>query len=224
MKRLVLIVFILSGGLLFGQEESTEFRTIFGNNLNIESGGYGAPEFKFGKVNDQFALLLGGKGGWVINHRFTIGGGGYGMTTNNTFNYIEDLQDIDGNPVPDSSRRLDLGMGYGGIFFEYVLNPKKAFHLTFPLFIGAGGAQLGVKSELDPSVPNYQDYTTYEYVESSGFFVLEPGMNIELNMSKFFRLNVGASYRYISATDLQRLSGSDLSGFSFNLGLKFGKF
>ena len=146
------------------------------------------------------------------------------MTTNNTFDYTENLEDIDGNLVADSTRRLDLGMGYGGIFIEYVLNPKKAFHLTFPLFIGAGGAQVGVKTPLDLNVSTPQDYTTYDYVESSGFFVLEPGINIELNMSKFFRLDIGASYRFISGTQLQRLSSNDLSDFSFNLGLKFGKF
>lgn len=224
MKRLIFIIFILSGGLLFGQEESTEFRTIFGSDMNIESGGYGAPEFKFGKVNNQFSLLLGGKGGWVINNKFVIGGGGYGMPSNNTFDYTENLEDIDGNLVVDSTRKLDLGMGYGGIFFEYVLNPKKALHLTFPLFIGAGGAQIGIRSEQETNITSQQDYSTYEYIESSGFFVLEPGVNIELNMTKYFRLDFGASYRFISGTQLQRLSSNNLSDFSFNLGLKFGKF
>lgn len=224
MKRLLFIGFVLSCGWLYGQEESTEFRTIFGDGFNIESGGYGAPEFKFGKVNEQFALLLGGKGGWVINHKFVIGGGGYGMTTGNTFDYTENLRDIDGNMVADSSRQLDLGMGYGGIYLEYVLHPKKAVHLTFPVFIGAGGAQIGVNTLFDSNVSNSEDYYTYEFIESSAFFVLEPGINLELNMSRMFRLDFGASYRFISGTQLQRLSSHDLSDFSFNLGLKFGKF
>ena len=205
-----------------GQEESQEYKTIFGKG--IESGGYGAPVFKVSPVNNKTSLLLGGEGGWVINHKFVIGGAGYGMTSNNTFDYTEDLEDLDGNLVLDSTRTLDLSMGYGGVYFEYVMSPKKAFHLSFPLLIGAGGSRINTKTLFDANVIDPEDWTQYEHVESTGFFVLEPGVNIELNMTKFFRLDLGASYRYISGTNLHRLSNSDLSDFSFNLGLKFGKF
>jgi len=222
MKRLLFVLFVLSGGWLFGQEESQEFKTIVGKG--IESGGWGAPEFKVSQVNNKTSLLLGGKGGWVINHKFVIGAAGYGMTSNNTFDYTEDLEDLDGNLVLDSTRTLDLSMGYGGVFFEYVMSPKKLFHLTFPLLIGAGRSRIKTKTFFDANVVDPEDWTQYDYVESTGFFVLEPGVNIELNMTKVFRLDLGVSYRYISCTDLQRLSNNDLSDFSFNLGLKFGKF
>jgi len=43
-------------------------------------------------------------------------------------------------------------------------------------------------------------------------------------MTRFFRLDLGVSYRYIAGTSLERLSDSDLSDFSLNLALKFGKF
>jgi len=104
------------------------------------------------------------------------------------------------------------------------MSPKKLFHLTFPLLIGAGGSKIKTKTLFDSNVTDPEDWTQYENVESTGFFVLEPGVNIELNMTKIFRLDLGVSYRFISGTDLQRLSNNDLSDFSFNLCLKFGKF
>jgi hypothetical protein len=215
--RYILILAGISLGLwAYTQEDDTEFQTIFGSDFS--SGGYGAPELKLGKVNNEMSLLLGGKGGWIIGHKFVLGGGGYGLTTNNTFNYTENIEGI------DSTRNLKIDMGYGGILLEYIAMPKKAVHLAFPVLIGAGGAALSVKTYDKVNNVNPEDWTVYDLVESSAFFVVEPGVNIELNMVKFFRLNLGASYRYISGIDLQRLDKNALSDFSFNLGLKFGKF
>ena len=115
-------------------------------------------------------------------------------------------------------------MGYGGLFLEYILFPKSAVHLSIPLIIGAGGTTLNAKKYQDDSNLNPNEWALYEYVESSGFFLLEPGLNVELNMAKFFRLSAGANYRYVSGTNLQRLSDNDLSGVNFNITFKFGGF
>ena len=42
----------------------------------IESGGFGAPVWKITQINGETAMLTGGRGGWIINHTFVIGGGG----------------------------------------------------------------------------------------------------------------------------------------------------
>jgi len=222
MKSLLFVIFVLTTGWLMGQDESQEYKTIFGKG--IESGGFGAPEFKVSQVNNKTSLLFGGKGGWIINHKFVIGGAGYGMTSKNTFDYTEDLEDLDGNMVFDSTRTLNLSMGYGGVYLEFIMLPKKLFHLTFPLLIGSGGSDISAKTYYDANTVDPEDWTQYEQIESTGFFILEPGVNVQLNMTKFMRLDLGVSYRFITGTDLQRLSNNDLSDFSFNLALKFGKF
>ncbi len=221
MKRLLVIFLIIPGIMAFAQEEEEEFKTIFGSDYS--SGGYGAPELKLGNVNHNMSLLLGGRGGWIIGHRFVLGGGGYGMTTSNTFNYTEQLLDPNGIKV-DSTRNLRLDMGYGGVLLEYIALPKKAIHLSFPLIIGAGGASIGSMIDQDPNQVDPVDWTTYDYVESTAFFVVEPGISLEMNMTRFFRLNLGATYRFISGTTLDRLNSNDLSDLSFSLALKFGAF
>jgi len=223
MKKWISVLMIFTSLMVFGQEEETiEFKTIFGNDHS--SGGYGAPELKLGPVNKEISLFVGGRGGWIIGHKFVIGGAGYGLTTNNTFEYTESLSAESGGAVADSTRSIKIDMGYGGLLLEYILKPKKAIHIAFPLIIGAGGTSLGVKTTEEIPNTNPSEWSAYDFVESSAFFVVEPGLSVELNMTKFFRLNLGGTYRFISGTNLERLSSSDLSDFTFNIALKFGAF
>lgn len=215
----VLLLFI-SMVITAQEEESQEFSTIFGSDFS--SGGYGAPEIKVGPVNGETSLFLGGRGGWIIGHKFVIGGFGYGMTTNNTF--MEDPADKPSNVGDDSTRTIKVDMGYGGVMLEYILMPKKALHLSFPLLIGGGGSNLGAQTYVGQSEYYEEGWATYEFIENTGFFVLEPGVFVELNMTKFFVLSAGGTYRFISGTNLQRLENNDLSGYTFSLTLKFGGF
>ena len=182
----MLLLFVVFSS--FGQDDEVEFKTIFGSNKS--SGGYGAPELKVGPVNGETGLFVGGRGGWVIGHKFVLGGAGYGLTTSNTF-----MEDPIHKPIgvgTDSTRTINLEMGYGGLLLEYILFPKNAVHLSFPLIIGAGGANLSATKYQDISNLNPNEWALYDYVESSGFFLLEPGMHLELNMAKFFRVSAGA--------------------------------
>jgi hypothetical protein len=65
---------------------------------------------------------------------------------------------------------------------------------------------------------------TWDEIENSAALVIEPGVNVEFNLFKFFRVDLGASYRLVSETDLQYLSDEDLSDFTVNVGFKFGFF
>lgn len=223
MRRLLIFSLILSFVAIASQaqEDQGEFKTIFSSDYS--SGGYGAPELKLGNVNNNMSLLIGGRGGWIIGHRFVVGGAGYGLTTNNNFNYTEPLLDGNGNTI-DSTRNMRLDMGYGGLMLEFIALPKKAVHLSFPIIIGAGGTSVGAEIAQDPNQIDPLEYNTYDFVESSAFFVVEPGVSLELNMTRFFRLNFGATYRFISGTDLVRVKNNDLSDLTFSLALKFGSF
>ena len=47
----------------------------------LEYGGYGGPVVKFTTINNDWEVMVGGRGGWIINHSFVLGGGGYGLVT-----------------------------------------------------------------------------------------------------------------------------------------------
>jgi Fe-S cluster assembly iron-binding protein IscA len=47
---------------------------------------------------------------------------------------------------------------------------------------------------------------------------LEPAIYCQIPLSKLFRVEMGASYRYIWGTNLPYISDSNLSGFSFHVG------
>jgi hypothetical protein len=88
----------------------------------IESGGYGGPVLKIVSIKGQASVFLGGSGGWIINHRFVVGGGGYGL--------VNDIR-VEGN---------QLGLGYGGLILEYVGFWDRLVHFTVPVLIGYGNA------------------------------------------------------------------------------------
>jgi hypothetical protein len=145
MKRLLTIAILLATASPMLAQESTLIRGGF------ESGGFGAPVVKFSQIDGEFALFVGGRGGWIINHTFVLGGGGYGL-----------VNDIDTN---DDGVR-DLELGYGGFELEYINSSDKLIHFTAYLLIGGGGLSgLAVISEsvfvLEPAINGELNVTDY---------------------------------------------------------------
>lgn len=168
----------------------------------IESGGFGAPVVKFTEIKDEFSVLVGGRGGWILNHTFVIGGGAYGLVTEN----IEQGRTVTGNPIY-------LTMGYGGLELEYIMNSDKLIHLNMLVLIGGGGVDQREKGG---------GYS--EDFNGDVFFVFEPALNVELNVTTFFRICLGGSFRLISGADFHDIQNGDLAGPAAALTLKFGKF
>jgi hypothetical protein len=102
-------------------------------------------------------------------------------------------------------RFRELEFGYGGFEFEYVGMWDRVAHYTLQLLIGGGGV-------------------TFFSVASDGVFVAEPVANLELNVTKWWRINVGAGYRIVAGVNAGGLENSDLSGVFGNVEFKFGGF
>jgi hypothetical protein len=60
--------------------------------------------------------------------------------------------------------------------------------------------------------------------ESDFVMVIEPAINAELNVTTWFRLNAGVSYRIVAGVDQVGLDNSDFSGPAASLTFKFGRF
>lgn len=165
----------------------------------VESGGFGGPVLKISRIKDEMAIFVGGRGGWIINHVFVLGGGGYGL-----------VNDMKVRQVGDTS--YFLMMGYGGLELEYINDSDRLIHYTIRALIGAGGLNLRTR--------NF-DYGQWQ---GDAFFVVEPGVDVVLNVTNFFRIAAGVSYRLVSGVDFEGFREKDVSGPSAALTLKFGKF
>jgi len=161
-------------------------------------GVFGGPIVKFTEINDDFAVLVGGRGGLIINHAFSIGAGGYGLANDIMVDNIPPRQDY------------FLEFGYGGLVLEYILRPRKLLHLSVHTLIGGGSLC-------------YRD-DWYEPWDDDAFFVAEPGLDLMLNVTKCFRIGIGGSYRYVAGIGLDGLTNKDVSGATAGLTFKFGRF
>ncbi len=172
---------------------------------DVSHGGFGGPVIRFGSVDGSGAVWVGGRGGWIINfsnqHSISLGGGGYGLVTEHQL------------PQPFDSGRNELAaIGYGGFEMEYTNQTYRLVHLTASTLIGAGGITVR-----DHNLEHLED-------DANAFFVFEPGLNAELNVTSFFRLAAGVSYRFISGLDYGGFQDSDFSGVNAVLTFKFGAF
>jgi hypothetical protein len=166
----------------------------------VQHGGFGGPVMKITTFRDDVGLLVGGRGGWIINHVLALGGGGYGLTNN----------------IEAPIRGYYLNVGYGGPIVEYIIASNRLVHASVNLLIGAGGVNYR---------EDYWDIDEHSiFIEEDAFFVMEPGVDLELNVTNFLRVNAGISYRLIDGVESRDLDDSDMSGVAATLMLKFGKF
>jgi hypothetical protein len=208
MKKL-LIAFALIFATIPAFSQTGEQETLFGNE-ELRNGGYGAPEVKFTKIHDDFGVMVGGRGGWIINSTFSIGGGGYALTTSPK---VYDINDTS----------YYLRMGYGGAFIEYINSSNSLVHFTVNALIGAGGATN--THSINHMIKNGNYDVTYNWNDDqTTFFIFEPGVTVDVNLLKFMRLSIGGSYRLVSGVELKGVTNQDISGPSGSIGIKFGKF
>lgn len=221
MKRAAIILLLLlwSGTCIQAQQDTTkstksshtEIKTIFDGIKAPKVGFYVGPEAAYTQFKGRDVFLMGVNLGVILNHWFSAGLAGYGIVNSGKLWYPN---------IIDSTGAYLYG-GYGGLKVEFRVFPKFPVHFSFPLLIGGGVM----------SYNNYNyDYLNSYYNESgtnldwSVFFVVEPGLNAEINIVKFMRLGMGVSYRYTPNLVLQNTPADLINNFTFNLNLKFGRF
>lgn len=211
MKKILILIMTFALSLnLFAQEstenkpESKQETLISSENMTL--GVYGGPEFKFTNINGELGFMSGGRGGLVIGKVFTIGGGGYGLSTNHKLKLINNL---------NQPQEYNIDAGWGGLFIEFVNKPNDLIHFSVNSLIGGGKASLTEQRFFS------NEWDDYDFDRSS-FFVFEPGVNVEFNIATFLRLSMGGSYRIVAGLNMKGLENSDLGGYSANVMLKFG--
>ncbi len=197
MKKAILSGIILTVSLaLFSQER--EYQTIF-DKQELRISGMGGPFMQFTGVAGEFGHMMGGGGAVIIND-FFLGGYGLGLT----------------NSIPDyvnQNTNNNLSIGHGGFWLGYSLFSEKPIHLSVSSMIGWG--EFGI-------MENGEDYPFIR----DNIFVLSPTVEVELNLTRYFRIGVGASYNLYTMVDeyMHGYQSSDLSAPGGFLSLKFGRF
>jgi hypothetical protein len=214
MKKFIFVTVIFFLVICMKTFSNDRHETLFGGD-SVTWGGFGAPEVKFSEVNGEFALYVGGRGGVIINNSFIIGLAGYGVVTSH------ELENYHISGYADSSAYLRIG--YGGLYLGYIINPNKVVHITTGIIIGGGGALYTRAYAYQDHDNEYRDRQKFTY-ESSPFLIIEPSIGAELNITKFMRFEIGASYKLVSYVELPVTKNSDISGLSGYVTFKFGKF
>ena len=211
MKNLVLILILVLGGTIaFAQDDynDDQIQTIFSKQKR--NGGYGAISFGYSYIDGKDAFITGARGAFIFDHSFAIGLGAYGFVNNLDYHSYFDNQPLD----------YTLAGGYGGIFVEPIVAGKMPVHLSFPVLFGVGGAALvedhGWNGWHHPDPFNDLDHDLY--------FVVEPSVELEFNVTRFFRTAAFVSYRYTSNIELYETDEDVLRGLNFGVTFKFGKF
>ncbi len=208
------------------QEEKSDMNTLLGGNGKIEHGGYGGPQVKVGQFEDHTSVMLGGRGGWIINHSITLGLAGYGMVNAPSVEY----KNYEGELVDAAIRS-----GYGGFFIEYTNSPNSVIHFTGNVLVGWGS--LGFDEDQD-FFGGFNDWdednrrNDWDHDEPwAAFFIIEPSLGVEMNITSFFRLGLEASYRFSNRIgsgnnfkSIETIKDYKMDGFSGNIVFKFGLF
>lgn len=170
----------------------------------VRHGGWGGVDARYTSLMGSDAILTGIRGGWLLNRKVSIGLSAVGNVTTrmNT-----------GHTLPNG-REAGLEFAYGGLEFGYITQPAKLMHVSLWTLVGAGGV-----SYRDPAFRRGDEEQPVD-----GFFVAEPMLSTELNISRHFRISAGTSYRYVQGAKLDGMESSDLSGIAYSLMFKFGGF
>ena len=219
-NTILLIIFILAFTFVNAQDtyQNDEVRTIFTKSKS--NGGYGALSVAYSNIGGYDAIVAGARAAFIFDHSLAVGLGGYGFANNLNYDYYHHHN--------NSETHLSLAGGYGGLIIEPIVAGKSPVHLSFPVLIGAGGVALVDMYDYDYWDDNYSGY---EYANDV-FFVIEPAVELEFNLARFFRMAAAVSYRYTSNIDLKRsdielssqTKADALRGLNFGLTFKFGKF
>ncbi len=187
---------LFSTGLYAQEKDSTE--TLFRSNIVVSE--LWTPEVKVNSIQGDIGTLIGFYGGALFNRQFLLGISGGVNLTHPRVNY-----------------------GYFGVIGQYIYKPEKLVHFSIQWLLAHGTTK-------DYQNPKSGLFDNFWNISGAGFYLTEPGVNLEVNLSRRIALVAGVSYRYVTGLNennenvsITRATNKDLSGFNFNVGLKFGK-
>ena len=169
---------------------------VFGNAKVV--GGFGAPIFEMGISNDLPAGI-GGGGGVVIGSFFA---GAYGLAA------------LDYSVIVDDNLKVDqVDLAHGGMWLGLAYKPHAVLHPYISSRIGLGAVNIKVNQPSDP------------FDTSDRILAFTPEVGLELNLTRWFRINGTVGYRMVRGTQGDRkYTDDDFSGWFAGFGIRLGWF
>ncbi len=184
------------------EKEKTEQKTLFSTDKHFGFYFYGGSKF----------TTLGGEPATMPNVKFALSAGraiAFGVEACGLPPMVQ--YSLDGTPVRPTG-------GYTGFFVEPIIGSNHVVHLTAPVLLGGGW--FGFIDDWT----SQNDFLDKNLRDKSFTGIVEPGLNAEVNVFKFLRLNFGASYRLAYGSNFQIADNSYFTGFNFLWGVKLGRF
>ncbi len=203
MKRLLLIASLLFSIVINAQQKTL-----------VNSGGFGGFigfNSKFTRLNKQGAALFGTQLSFSVSHALNIGVAGNVL-----------VSDVSSNAKDAFGNNNYLEMGYGGLVLEPVIASNSVVHVTLPIMLGHGVANLD-RDRFYDYIGDGEGYRTKDWHED-WFWVAETGLNAEVNVFRHMRFNTGLSYRFVDGFHVDGINQKDMEGLNLNVSLKFGWF
>jgi hypothetical protein len=157
--------------------------------------GYLGPIINITTLDGENAYMQGFNAAAIINDHLIVGFYNLNLENNIFSNNDEYVGDI-------------LDFEHRGLLLGYIFMPKKAIHFSASLQTGRG----------------YIDMYN-ESIDDKNVFILTPGIEAEFNITKFFRIGIGANYRFAMEVDqFDNYDNEDFSAPGGFVSFKFGWF
>lgn len=188
-------------------------RALFNDSSSV-TGGYLGFTPKFTNVMGTDVLLLGFSGAFVLEHKLAMGLAGAWSSSpvrNDAYTaYLLETrtEDLSG---------LELRYGYGGLLVEPLILGGHAVHLSVPVILGIGSVSYSYPRSNSGSNSNQRNRT-----DGQAFFVVEPGLELEITVVEAFRIGLGGSYLWTSDLDLPLTSPDALRNYTARMTVKLG--
>jgi hypothetical protein len=198
MKNLSLILIasllIFTGLPMRAQEkESQEPQYLFpAGSGKIHVSGFGAYTIGFSQFDNNFAVYNGGGGAVLLNQTIYLGGYGTGLSTQHRYGDLT-LKNDQGEVI--TYRDLYTQFGHGGFWLGYLHQSYKAIHFGISTKLGWGSVSLS-----DNYYKGEQDDHYYSLVNDR-VFVVTPQLEVEFNLFKWFKINTGVGYQFVTGVD-----------------------
>lgn len=204
LKNSLLLITLLYFSSNYAQEEKNRDYIEFNDRNTVLHGVYIGMTFEVGEIDNKETGFGGVKIAYVADRKLDIGLSG------KAFYSQQNLQGV--------NQYTDLAGFYGGFHIEPILFGASRVNLSFPVLLGAGAVGY-VDGNFDDDIDS-ERYTS----EWDAIFIVEPGVSLLYNISRYAQLEVSAKYRFSSKFDILPNGLDNINGFSGGLGIKIGVF
>jgi hypothetical protein len=229
MKKITIIISVLILTGSYHQVSGQEMQYLFkGKDGKMKVSGFGAPIVEFSSVMDEFAVSVGGGGAVILNQTLYIGGYGEGLSTDHRMTLERYSPGQNKNEIYYNQR---INFGHGGFWLGYI-------HKSFNVVHFGGSAKIGW-GEVSLYSNDTYEYDYNETFAGDNCFVFIPQLEAEINITKWFKINMGVGYRLVSGltrtylylpegaskpVEKQYYDSKDFNSFQGSVSLLFGWF